>query len=55
VHLSPAYAHLGHGPGAFPVAEAIARECLSLPIYPGITESQVGRVADAVASYFADG
>ena len=55
VHLSPAYAHLGYQAGAFPVAEAIARECLSLPIYPGITEAQVARVADAVAAYFADG
>jgi dTDP-4-amino-4,6-dideoxygalactose transaminase len=55
VHLSPAYAHLGYRPGAFPIAESIARECLSLPIYPGITEAQVGRVADAIAAYFADG
>jgi dTDP-4-amino-4,6-dideoxygalactose transaminase len=54
VHLLPAYAQLGHRSGAFPVAEAIARECLSLPIYPGITEAQVGRVAEAIAAYFAD-
>jgi dTDP-4-amino-4,6-dideoxygalactose transaminase/DNA-binding CsgD family transcriptional regulator len=51
--LSPAYAYLGHSPGAFPVAEALAREGLSLPIFPGMTESQVERVAGAVASYFA--
>lgn len=55
VHLSPAYAHLGYREGAFPVAEAIARECLSLPIFPGLTEAQLAAVVDAVAGYFADG
>ena len=52
VHLTAAYARLGHGPGDFPVAEALARECLSLPMYPGITEMQLARVADAVRTYF---
>lgn len=33
-HLQPAYAELGYGPGAFPIAEAIHREILSLPIWP---------------------
>ena len=47
-HLSRAYASLGHEKGSFPVAEAIARECLSLPIFPGMTESQVERVVEAV-------
>lgn len=55
VHLSPAYARLGYRSGAFPVSEAIARECLSLPIYPGITEAQVGRVAASIAAYFEHG
>ena len=55
VHLSPAYAHLGYAEGAFPVAEAIARECLSLPIFPGITEAQIATVVDVVRGYFADG
>jgi dTDP-4-amino-4,6-dideoxygalactose transaminase len=54
VHLSPAYAHLGYAEGAFPVTEAIAREVLSLPIYPGITEEQLSAVAEAVGDYFAD-
>ena len=41
VHLNPAFAFLGYGEGAFPVAERWARECLSLPISPGITEAQL--------------
>jgi len=52
VHLSRAYRHLGAGEGSFPVAEALARECLSLPIFPGITEAELASVADAVRGYF---
>ena len=51
-HLSPAYACLGLREGSFPVAEQLSRECLSLPIFPGITESELRAVADAVAEYF---
>jgi dTDP-4-amino-4,6-dideoxygalactose transaminase len=52
VHLTEAYAHLGYRPGDFPVAEALARECLSLPIFPGIDEAQLAAVVDGVRSYF---
>jgi dTDP-4-amino-4,6-dideoxygalactose transaminase len=51
-HLSAAYASLGHGPGSFPVAEALAREVLSLPMFPGITRQQVETTAAAIAEYF---
>jgi dTDP-4-amino-4,6-dideoxygalactose transaminase len=51
-HTSKAYAFLGYGGGRFPVAEAIGRECLSLPIFPGMAESQVLRVVEAVTSWF---
>jgi dTDP-4-amino-4,6-dideoxygalactose transaminase len=54
-HLSPAYAHLGHKEGAFPVAEAIAREALSLPLFPGISEAQLARVCEGVRAFFAHG
>jgi dTDP-4-amino-4,6-dideoxygalactose transaminase len=52
VHLTGAYAYLGYGAGAFPVAEALARECLSLPMFPGITEQQLDRVAEGVRAFF---
>jgi dTDP-4-amino-4,6-dideoxygalactose transaminase len=55
VHLANAYAWLGYGPGDFPVAEALAAECLSLPIFPGISERQVETVVDAIDGYFARG
>lgn len=53
VHLLPAFAGLGHGPGAFPVAERLATEILSLPIFPGITEAQQVRVVEALTSAVA--
>jgi dTDP-4-amino-4,6-dideoxygalactose transaminase len=50
--LAPPYASLGFGEGSFPVAEAIARETLSLPMFPGISEEQVAAVVDGVTSFF---
>jgi dTDP-4-amino-4,6-dideoxygalactose transaminase len=54
-HLSAAYAHLGHGRGAFPVAERIAREVLSLPLFPGIEEQQLELVVSAIRDFFRGG
>jgi dTDP-4-amino-4,6-dideoxygalactose transaminase len=55
LHLQPCFAHLGFGPGDFPVAERLATEVLSLPIFPGITEEQIGRVTDGIRDFFASG
>lgn len=52
LHLQKAYAHLGHKAGDFPVAEKAARECLSLPIYPGLTDAQIQRVAEVIKDFF---
>ena len=52
VHLTDAYAWLGHGPGDFPVAEALARQGLSLPIFPGITDAQLETVVNGVGAFF---
>ncbi|MBS7695923.1 MAG: DegT/DnrJ/EryC1/StrS family aminotransferase [Chelatococcus sp.] len=49
VHLQPAYGDLGYREGDFPMAEAVARETLSLPIYPELTPDQIDHVVSAVA------
>lgn len=48
VHLLPAHADLGYKAGQFPYAEAAAREVLSLPMFPELTEAQTAKVANAV-------
>ncbi len=49
VHLHPYYREqLGTGPGDCPVAEAAYAEILSLPIFPGLTDVQIERVADCL-------
>jgi dTDP-4-amino-4,6-dideoxygalactose transaminase len=55
LHLQKCYDSLGHKPGDFPVAEKAARECLSLPIYPELTDAQIRRVADVIKEFFARG
>ena len=52
-HLQQAYAELGFKAGDFPIAEAIHREVLSLPIGPGMTTDQVEQVAAAVRAAVA--
>ena len=52
LHLQKCYAHLGYKPGDCPVAESIGRECLSLPIYPELTDAQIERVGAVVRDFF---
>lgn len=47
-HLQPAYAELNFKPGDFPIAEAIHREVLSLPIGPHLEDEQFRSVINAV-------
>jgi dTDP-4-amino-4,6-dideoxygalactose transaminase len=49
VHLQPAYANLGYGPGAFPVSEALADDTLSLPMFPSLSDKQVDTVCERLA------
>jgi dTDP-4-amino-4,6-dideoxygalactose transaminase len=53
VHLQGATAGLGYRRGDFPVAERAAEEILSLPLFPGISEGQQVRVAEALAKALA--
>jgi dTDP-4-amino-4,6-dideoxygalactose transaminase len=50
IHLTPAFEELGYTQGAFPVAERVARELLSLPLFPEITVTQQERVVSVLRS-----
>ena len=51
LHLQKCYAYLGRGPGAFPVSEEAARTCVSLPIFPELTDAQVGHVIATINAF----
>lgn len=51
-HLQEAYVHLGYKSGDFPIAEELAGTCLSLPIWPGMSKSEVTEVCDAIESFY---
>ena len=43
-HLQKAYKHLGFKEGDFPIAEEIARTCLSLPVWPGMLKTDIDKI-----------
>lgn len=49
LHLQQAFAHFGYRRGDLPLSEALAKEVLSLPIYPEMEEWQVKLVATALS------
>lgn len=51
LHLQKAYADLGHKAGDFPLSEKAALQCLSLPIYPELTEAQIARVVEVIKKF----
>ena len=51
IHLQPAYAELGLGRGDLPVAERLAAENCSLPIFPAIEDWQIAEIVAAVKSF----
>ena len=55
LHLHPLYARMGYRVGQFPAAETIYAGAISLPIWPGMTETQIDRVIEAVSATLPDG
>ena len=49
IHLQEACRNLGYTKGAFPIAENLADEFLSLPMFPELTEEQIEYVARCVS------
>jgi len=53
VYLQPYYRDLGFGPGLCPEAERHGREAMSLPLYPGLSETQQDDVVSALRELLA--
>ncbi|MSR05592.1 MAG: DegT/DnrJ/EryC1/StrS family aminotransferase [Gemmatimonadetes bacterium] len=53
LHLQPCFAPLGYRAGQFPVSEQAARDVLSLPIYPELSDDACDTVSDAIRAFHA--
>jgi dTDP-4-amino-4,6-dideoxygalactose transaminase len=51
MHRQPCYASLGYAPGSLPIAEKTSATCVSLPIFPELTDEQVDYVIKTVNSF----
>ena len=52
--LGFAYEKMGLSIGSFPVTEKAAKEILSLPMYPALTENQQNRVVDGISDFLLE-
>ena len=52
IHLQPAFEKEGWQKGEFPVAEALAKELLCLPLRPDLTTDEIDYVAENVRQFF---
>jgi dTDP-4-amino-4,6-dideoxygalactose transaminase len=52
LHAQPALARCVSDPQSFPVADRYAQECLSLPLFVGMTDAQVDRVCETIRRFF---
>lgn len=53
LHLQKAYRYVGHGEGAFPVAERLSQSVLSLPVHTEISTEQLDYICSGVRGFFS--
>ena len=51
MHRQPCYASLGYAAGSLPIAEKASATCVSLPIFPELTDEQVEHVIKTANAY----
>jgi dTDP-4-amino-4,6-dideoxygalactose transaminase len=52
LHLQECFKHLGYKKGDFPVTEQLADNCISLPMFPEMTDEQIGYVVETIISFY---
>ncbi len=52
LHLQECFVYLGYSAGDLPASEQAARECLSLPIYPELTEEMQRYVVEKIDEFY---
>lgn len=52
MHLQGCMKEYGYKAGDFPIAEQVCNTCLSLPIYPGLSETEIEYIAHAIKEFF---
>lgn len=50
LHLQPAFSSLGYKEGDFPIAEGVTQHCLSLPLYPELTEADIRCIVSSLTN-----
>ncbi len=54
LHQQACFAGLGYGKGSLPETERAAKEVLSLPVFPHLTDAEQCTVVDQIAKFFAE-
>lgn len=52
LHLQKCFEHLGYKKGDFPETEKLADECLSLPMFPDLSDEQIQYVCEKIKHFF---
>jgi len=53
LHLQPVFSYLGLKAGDLPVSEQAAKEVLALPMFPELTEAEIGYVVESIADFYS--
>lgn len=52
LHMQKAFGYLGYRKGSFPVAETLAREIVSLPIFPELKDNEVEYISSSIRKWY---
>lgn len=52
LHLQQCFANLGYKNGTFSVSEKLGKQCVSLPMFPEMTDEQIEYIASAIKNFY---